>query len=551
MPRFKACCIQIPAYGIEDPVDHWPQVLGLVDDALKLRPQVIVLPECTYPAYFLRSRSALARKAPLPVSEALDAISRRAARSRCLIAVGLVEQEGDELYNTAFLLGPKGELVGRCRKRFLWHFDSRWFSPGAGYETFDTPLGRLGMLICADGRLPEIARMLALDGAQVLLNPTAWVTSGATAAQLSNPQLDFLMPTRALENSVWVIAANKHGVEAQSIVYCGKSCIIDPAGRRRAVASTDRTQIIAAEVDTDQASPVAALRDRRPGAYALLTRPTPRLPAFRNLSASARPGDTICVSVLQMDASDPGRYIAQIEAMGDTLALQDVDLAVCPALRPGPAVLQAHGDGRYEETLCRVGRVAARTQIAYLVAVLERAEGRLYRAAALVSPDGLIQSYRQVHLAADERGVFEPGPSLTNVWRVKGARVGVLMARDLYFPESARCVMLAGAEIIVWMNHSVRYHDTTFLCARALENRVFIAHADSVSARKAGRSAIVGPDGRPMVRALRDRSLAICAQIPYPSARQKEMAPNTDALLGRAPQDYGPLARREHPRDRA
>jgi len=101
-------------------------------------------------------------------------------------------------------------------------FDSRWFCAGEQYPVAETEFGKVGMFICADGRLPEIVRCLSLQGADILLDLTNWVTSGFEKETLTNPQVEYMIPTRALENRVWIIAANKVGMEAKSILYCGK-----------------------------------------------------------------------------------------------------------------------------------------------------------------------------------------------------------------------------------------------------------------------------------------------------------------------------------------
>ena len=98
---------------------------------------------------------------------------------------------------------------------------------------FETDIGRIGILVCADGRLPEIARSLMLNGAQIILDLTAWVSGGRTQQDLSTPQVEFLMPTRAAENGVWIACCDKSGIEAESIVYAGRSCFINPRGRDR------------------------------------------------------------------------------------------------------------------------------------------------------------------------------------------------------------------------------------------------------------------------------------------------------------------------------
>ena len=77
------------------------------------------------------------------------------------------ERDGEDVYNSAALVGPNG-LIGKYQKNFLFDFDPFYFTFGTtGYPVFDTPLGRIGMFICADARIPEGARMLALAGAEI------------------------------------------------------------------------------------------------------------------------------------------------------------------------------------------------------------------------------------------------------------------------------------------------------------------------------------------------------------------------------------------------
>src|SRR3989304_4331510 len=89
--------------------------------------------------------------------------------------------------------------------------------PAAQAPGFHTSIGCLGLMICADGRLPEIARTLALRGAQLIVNPTAWVSTARDRRLLTNPQYEYMIPVRALENGVWIASANKVGTEEESI----------------------------------------------------------------------------------------------------------------------------------------------------------------------------------------------------------------------------------------------------------------------------------------------------------------------------------------------
>ena len=111
------------------------------------------------------------------------------------LAVGLAERDGDQVYNAAILLGPEGQIVGRYRKTHMAAVESRWYVRGAEFPVFDTPLGRLGIMICYDRQFPEPARLLALQGAEVILNPS-WGTHGEMNQTM--------LRTRAYENRLYL-----------------------------------------------------------------------------------------------------------------------------------------------------------------------------------------------------------------------------------------------------------------------------------------------------------------------------------------------------------
>src|SRR5690606_28464922 len=146
-------------------------------------------------------------------------------------------------------IDDQGRLRGRYDKSFLWHFDSNWVRPGEEFPVFDTGFCRFGVLICADGRQPEIARMLRVGGAVVIVDLAAWVSWGVTEAELTTTQCEYLMPTRAAENGVWVAAADKWGPEHGTIIYAGRSCVIDPHGTTRVCAPSTGDTVLTYELE--------------------------------------------------------------------------------------------------------------------------------------------------------------------------------------------------------------------------------------------------------------------------------------------------------------
>lgn len=217
---------------------------------------LVVLPEGTLPAYVI-GRRPLDERA---IAQALERLSDIARSSRSVIVVGAAVPAERGVRNAALVIDSNGALAGRSDKVFLWHFDRRWFQPGESVLPIETSLGTLGVLVCADGRLPTIARGLVERGAQLLVMPTAWVTSGRNPNDLENVQADLLARVRAYENGVAFVAANKCGAELGMVAYCGKSQIVDADGEILAIANERHAQTLQATVE------LAAPRDVRPHA---------------------------------------------------------------------------------------------------------------------------------------------------------------------------------------------------------------------------------------------------------------------------------------------
>lgn len=212
---------------------------------------LVVLPEATFPAYVLGDSSI----DDAAVNEAIARVREIAERSHTVIVAGAAARVNGALRNAALVIDADGSLAGRADKLFLWHFDRRWFTAGEHIEPVPTAIGALGVLICADGRLPTISRALVDRGARALIMPTAWVTSGRDPDALENVQADLLARVRAYENGVPFVAANKCGAELGMVAYCGKSQVIDARGEIVAIASQRDPQTLRATVAAETPRP--------------------------------------------------------------------------------------------------------------------------------------------------------------------------------------------------------------------------------------------------------------------------------------------------------
>jgi predicted amidohydrolase len=146
--------------------------LARLEEAAVQDAQLTVFPECAIPGYMFDSAEEAhpyAEEIPGPSTEAFE---RECRRLGVHAITGLIEHEGDTLYNAAILVGPDG-LIGSYRKTHLPFLGvDRFVMPGDELKVFDTALGRIGLIICYDLRFPEVTRTLALQGADLVALPT-------------------------------------------------------------------------------------------------------------------------------------------------------------------------------------------------------------------------------------------------------------------------------------------------------------------------------------------------------------------------------------------
>ncbi|MFD0593234.1 carbon-nitrogen hydrolase family protein [Catellatospora coxensis] len=178
--------------------------LRLIDEAAAQGAQLIVLPEfCNHLSYYT-DRAEAHRIATRPGDLFLTAVAERARKHRAYVKINVTHAHPDgRTGGTNFMFGPDGTVLGQCDKQTLMGAENDHLDPaGEVGPVLDTPLGRLGMYACMEGVINEVARGLALRGAQVLLNS---LNSFAT------DEASLHIPVRAAENKVWVVAANKVG----------------------------------------------------------------------------------------------------------------------------------------------------------------------------------------------------------------------------------------------------------------------------------------------------------------------------------------------------
>lgn len=246
------------------------RILDLIREAAGHGAEYIVLPECALTGYCFDNPmepQGLAEPVPGPFTARVAAL---AVELGVVVTVGLIEAAGTALFNTAIVAGPQG-LVARYRKAHLpcLGFD-RFATPGTeDFRTVAVGEVRMGVLICYDLRFPEAARLLTLQGADLIALPTNW------PAPKGSIYPDFIVRTRACENRVYVVAANRVGKE-RGERFIGRSQIVDPSGDVLTEADSELPQTIFADVSLAEARNkrfgtqtyhVDILKDRRPDLY--------------------------------------------------------------------------------------------------------------------------------------------------------------------------------------------------------------------------------------------------------------------------------------------
>lgn len=236
-----------------------------------------VAPEAAVTGYAFDSLDEALGVARRAVSIGPDRLVAVAAETGMALICGTLEAVGHELFNTALIVAPDGRRF-LYRKLHLPHLGAdRFVTPGLDPPTVMELAGlRVGVLICYDLRFPEAARICALEGADLICLPTNWPVGVDF-----HPEL--FAPARAAENHCYLLAADRVGTE-RGTTFMGRSLLLDPDGRRLAVASDSDEEILLGEVDPQVARATHVRRrpgehewdtiaDRRPGLYARLLEP--------------------------------------------------------------------------------------------------------------------------------------------------------------------------------------------------------------------------------------------------------------------------------------
>lgn len=274
----KITCATVQTYPqFAEPESNLTKTLQLIDKYSQKNAELIVFPECSLSGYCFRSLEEAKKNAEKIPGPTTDAIALKAKETNTFIVIGLLEKEGNRIYNTAVMIDNDGNISHKYRKTHLPYLGvDRFAHAGKGpFEVIDTKIGKIGLLICYDLLFPEPARVLKLKGADIIIVPTNW-PQGTQASP------DFVVKCRARENHLYIIAANRAGHE-RGTRFIGRSLICDPSGKVLAEASSESTDanLVKIEPEVSQENTVVmkpgefefnVIKDRRPGLYSVITK---------------------------------------------------------------------------------------------------------------------------------------------------------------------------------------------------------------------------------------------------------------------------------------
>jgi len=250
--------------------------LGFIRNAADAGAQIVCLQEIFYGPYFCAEQTTkwYDFTEPVPDGPTIRLMQDEARRHHLALIVPIYEREQEGVYyNTAAVIHNDGTYLGKYRKTHIPHvapgfWEKYYFKPGnLGFPVFDLGFVKIGVYICYDRHFPEGARVLGLNGAEIVFNPSA------TVAGLSEYLWKLEQPAHAVANGYFVGAINRVGAEAPWNIgeFYGSSYFCDPRGRIFSQASRNRDEVLTADLDLDMIGEVRKtwqfFRDRRPEMY--------------------------------------------------------------------------------------------------------------------------------------------------------------------------------------------------------------------------------------------------------------------------------------------
>lgn len=440
-------------YSGPDVAANLEMVRGYLREAAAQGAQVIVTPENSN-----RVRDFISREAAYELCEPLDGafitgVRETAAELGIMVALG-VDIRGEsapDVHIAQVLIDTTGDILSVHHKTVFWDYEYTLFTPGTKQlEVVETRFGRIGLLLCADGIVPEVPRIIGLKGAQIFLN---------SLNSRGPDEMRVHEPLRAIENHVWHVAANTVSGPGDAYPWTGGSQIISPTGEILANAGESQAGLIVADITPATSFPkvLRGVGDldafRRPDLYAELLAPNDSHAVDYGPVPEDAPERPLRVAALQTSWYHTTEWtLARAANQIAYAAKRGVQFGVFPELfihRPGEVeAAPADAAELSAKALDVVTRAAGEHGVWVAVNLVERDGDAFYSTAYLIDADGAINAkYRKAHLNERERTWATAGDEFV-VASTPIGEIGLMIGDEVWLPEISRILALRGAEVV-------------------------------------------------------------------------------------------------------
>lgn len=266
----KAGLIQTKAS--QNKQENIDKTISFIEAGTEQGVQVFGLQELFFAPYFAAEQDIKWFEWAEPITGPTIKKMQSVAKKHKVVIVAPIFEEVNRgvYYNTAVVIDADGEILGAYRKNHIPHLKGFWekfyFKPGnLGYPVFDTAYCKVGVYICYDRHFSEGARVLGLNGAEIVFNPSATIDS------LSKYLWELEQPSHATANMYYVGAINRVGKEMEDSPFFGTSYFVNPRGQFLSKGSYDQEELVIADIDLDFITETRKTwqfyRDRRPETY--------------------------------------------------------------------------------------------------------------------------------------------------------------------------------------------------------------------------------------------------------------------------------------------
>ncbi len=506
----RLALIQLKAYGIENYIENAEYILDMIKKAAEKKPDFVLLPECAYPCYVLNNNEIIDR-ALEHGNYLIEEMKKLCLKYGFYIACGMALRYNGVIKNQAVIIDKTGKVIHTHTKSNMWHFDRTYYEPGNEYNVFDSEFGKIGAIVCADGRMPEISALLAKKGADIILNLANLTSAGFNPQCLTNPQKEYMLCARCRENNVYMALCCKTGVEGDVLSNAGGSCVISPKGEIISSLKPDEEEILYCDIDISKRNEY--LPQKRPYLYNIISKKTEELPVAEFMECKFNVSGAVnYISASAFKSENMKDYINK--------AQKHIDLGrICKA----EFMFMPETGFMCDENIL-INKISSLLNEGEMVLVSSyNNENKIY--SSLISKNGIEALWNKTD--ENTEGYF--------CAETKIGKIGVIFGDEILIPEITRVYTLNGcAAVFVYGQHKNDISDK-IIKTRAAENKIYMVRSINNDVLCA---EMISPEGSVVFSTLKDKEQTSGGYINLFNAAFKDVVPGTNVIYGRKPESF-------------